>query len=46
MSLLANRARKEPIASVTFNNEDLQRVLTTALGAREEGPTPLRYLHD
>ncbi|KAJ4484049.1 mediator complex subunit Med5-domain-containing protein [Lentinula lateritia] len=36
MSLLANRARKEPIASVTFNNEDLQRVLTTALGAREE----------
>ncbi|KAJ4489332.1 mediator complex subunit Med5-domain-containing protein [Lentinula edodes] len=36
MSLLANRARKEPIASVTFNNEELQRVLTTALGAREE----------
>ncbi|KAJ3813742.1 mediator complex subunit Med5-domain-containing protein [Lentinula aff. lateritia] len=36
MSLLVNRARKEPIASVTFNNDELQRVLTTALGAREE----------
>lgn len=37
MALLANRARKGGVAPAGFNNEELQRVLTAALGAHEEG---------
>ncbi|KAF9069115.1 hypothetical protein BDP27DRAFT_747058 [Rhodocollybia butyracea] len=36
MAFLANRARKGGVASAGLNNEELQRVLTAALGAHEE----------
>lgn len=37
MALLANQERKGVVNPVALNNEELQRALTAALGAREEG---------